>query len=226
MIFVCHAYVLLTMSLTVHRFQFRIFVACAWCAGLRFFLSVCRAQYSSIHRFETNKLRNVAKFFGHLLYSDGLDWGVLEYIKLTEGDTTSSSRIFLKILFQVCECFALPPVAHLQIVAISLFVFECTCILTMCPGACRVPRSAEVEGSPRGPVRHELNFLASFGSSSLSEFFFDSHVLSIEFYHPPGRMAKRLSASFPRRIPKTHAFQSSFSHSAVWAVSRTFLFLD
>ena len=58
-------------------------------------------QYGSIHRFETNKLRNVAKFFAHLLYSDGLDWGVLEYIKLTETDTTSSSRIFLKILFQV-----------------------------------------------------------------------------------------------------------------------------
>ena len=57
-------------------------------------------QYSTIHRLETNKLRNVAKFFAHLLYTDGLDWGVLEYIKLTETDTTSSSRIFLKILFQ------------------------------------------------------------------------------------------------------------------------------
>jgi hypothetical protein len=86
-----------------------------------------REQYSSIHRFETNKLRNVAKFFGHLLYSDGLDWGVLEYIKLTEGDTTSSSRIFLKILFQVCNGpFALPPVVRLLISrTISPFDFEC-----------------------------------------------------------------------------------------------------
>lgn len=61
-------------------------------------------QYSSIHRLETNRLRNVAKFFSFLLHSDALDWGVLEYIKLTELDTTSSSRIFLKILFQVCKC--------------------------------------------------------------------------------------------------------------------------
>ena len=66
-----------------------------------FCVSRCAAQYSTIHRLETNKLRNVAKFFAHLLYADGLDWGVLEYIKLTENDTTSSSRIFLKILFQV-----------------------------------------------------------------------------------------------------------------------------
>ena len=58
-------------------------------------------QYTIIHRYETNKLRNVANFFAYLLYSDALSWDVLEYIKLTEADTTSSSRIFIKILFQV-----------------------------------------------------------------------------------------------------------------------------
>jgi pre-mRNA-splicing factor CWC22 len=62
-------------------------------------------QYSMIHRLETNKLRNVAKFFAHLLGTDALSWHVLAYIRLTEEDTTSSSRIFIKILFQVCcEC--------------------------------------------------------------------------------------------------------------------------
>jgi pre-mRNA-splicing factor CWC22 len=53
-----------------------------------------------IHRLETNKLRNVAKFFAHLLGTDALPWHVLAYIRLTEEDTTSSSRIFIKILFQ------------------------------------------------------------------------------------------------------------------------------
>eukprot|EP01042_Synura_sphagnicola_P004440 gene4440-5623_t len=57
-------------------------------------------QYSTIHRLETNKLRNVAKFFGHLLSTDALPWTCLEYIKLNEQDTTSSSRIFIKILAQ------------------------------------------------------------------------------------------------------------------------------
>lgn len=58
-------------------------------------------QYSMIHRLETNKLRNVAKFFAHLLGTDALPWQALAYIRLTEDATTSSSRIFIKILFQV-----------------------------------------------------------------------------------------------------------------------------
>ena len=58
-------------------------------------------QYALIHRLETNKLRNVAKFFAHLLHTDAVSWAVLCDIRLTEDDTTSSSRIFIKILFQV-----------------------------------------------------------------------------------------------------------------------------
>ena len=57
-----------------------------------------------IHCLETNKLRNVAKFFSHLLGTDALPWHVLSYIRLTEEDTTSS-RIFIKILFQVLSFF-------------------------------------------------------------------------------------------------------------------------
>ncbi|GAB4835169.1 pre-mRNA-splicing factor cwc22 [Ancistrocladus abbreviatus] len=56
-------------------------------------------QYSMIHRLETNKLRNVAKFFAHLLGTDAVSWHVLAYIRLTEEDTTSSC-IFIMILFQ------------------------------------------------------------------------------------------------------------------------------
>eukprot|EP00890_Picochlorum_soloecismus_P004799 jgi/Picsp_1/531/NSC_00528-R1_pre-mrna-splicing factor cwc22 homolog len=58
------------------------------------------AQYSMIHRLETNKLRNVAKLFAYLLSTDALPWAILSVIHLTEEDTTSSSRIFIKILFQ------------------------------------------------------------------------------------------------------------------------------
>jgi len=57
-------------------------------------------QYSTIHRLETNKLRNVAKFFAHMLFTDSLPWTVFEHLRLTEEDTTSSSRIFIKILLQ------------------------------------------------------------------------------------------------------------------------------
>lgn len=58
-------------------------------------------QYAHIHRLETNKLRNIAKLFAHLMATDAISWGVLQVIRLTEEDTTSSSRIFIKILFQV-----------------------------------------------------------------------------------------------------------------------------
>ena len=57
-------------------------------------------QYNTIHRLETNKLRNVAKLFGHLLHTDSISWSVLSCIHLNEDETTSSSRIFIKILVQ------------------------------------------------------------------------------------------------------------------------------
>jgi pre-mRNA-splicing factor CWC22 len=57
-------------------------------------------QYNKIHRLETNKLRNLAKLFGHLLYTDAIDWAVFKLVRLSEEETTSSSRIFIKIIFQ------------------------------------------------------------------------------------------------------------------------------
>ena len=56
--------------------------------------------YDTIHRYETNRLRNIARFFGHLLSSGGIGWHVLSIVHLNEDETTSSSRIFIKILFQ------------------------------------------------------------------------------------------------------------------------------
>ncbi|KAF9260702.1 MIF4G-domain-containing protein [Marasmius fiardii PR-910] len=56
--------------------------------------------YNTIHRYETNRLRNIARFFGHLLASDAISWVVFECIKINEDDTTSSSRIFVKIMMQ------------------------------------------------------------------------------------------------------------------------------
>jgi pre-mRNA-splicing factor CWC22 len=56
--------------------------------------------YDTIHRYETNRLRNIARFFGHLLSTDGIGWHVLSVVRLNEDETTSSSRIFIKILFQ------------------------------------------------------------------------------------------------------------------------------
>lgn len=57
-----------------------------------------RNYYDTVHRYETNRLRNIARFFGHLLATDSVSWAVLDVVKMNEEDTTSSSRIFVKIL--------------------------------------------------------------------------------------------------------------------------------
>lgn len=64
------------------------------------FEEIFKDTYATVHRLDTNRLRNVSKFFAHLLFTDAIGWDVLECIHLNEDDTTSSSRVFIKILCQ------------------------------------------------------------------------------------------------------------------------------
>lgn len=64
------------------------------------FQQIFKDTYATTHRLDANRLRNVSKFFAHLLFTDAIGWEVLDIIKLNESDTNSSSRIFIKILFQ------------------------------------------------------------------------------------------------------------------------------
>lgn len=65
--------------------------------------------YETIHRYENNKLRNIAMLFGHMFASDALGWHCMSVIHLNEDETTSSSRIFIKILFQfIAEEIGMP----------------------------------------------------------------------------------------------------------------------
>ncbi|KAG9103624.1 pre-mRNA-splicing factor cwc22 [Ceratobasidium sp. 370] len=68
-----------------------------WCES---FEEAFATYFDTIHRYETNRLRNIARFFGHLLANDGISWAVFSVVKVNEEDTTSSSRIFIKILMQ------------------------------------------------------------------------------------------------------------------------------
>ena len=56
--------------------------------------------YKTIHRYESNRIRNIGKFYAHLLATDALSWELFALVRITEADTTSSSRIFCKVLFQ------------------------------------------------------------------------------------------------------------------------------
>ncbi|CCO26008.1 Pre-mRNA-splicing factor CWC22 [Rhizoctonia solani AG-1 IB] len=68
-----------------------------WCES---FEEAFANYYETIHRYETNRLRNIARFFGHLIATDAMSWAVFSVVKINEDDTTSSSRIFVKILMQ------------------------------------------------------------------------------------------------------------------------------
>ncbi|EGR31328.1 pre-mRNA-splicing factor cwc-22, putative [Ichthyophthirius multifiliis] len=54
--------------------------------------------YATIHRYETAKIRNSAKYYAHLFYTDSIDWRVFACISLTQESTTASSRIFIRNL--------------------------------------------------------------------------------------------------------------------------------
>lgn len=56
--------------------------------------------YEIIHRYDTNQIRNIATLFGYILAADGLDWEVFEAVHMNERDSTSSSRIFIKLMFE------------------------------------------------------------------------------------------------------------------------------
>jgi len=40
---------------------------------------------------ETNRLRTIARLFGHLLANDAMSWTVLWLIKMNEDDTTTQA---------------------------------------------------------------------------------------------------------------------------------------
>jgi pre-mRNA-splicing factor CWC22 len=47
------------------------------------FMKTFVETYAVIHRYDTNKIRNAAKFFAHLLYTEAIDWRILKCIVLT-----------------------------------------------------------------------------------------------------------------------------------------------
>lgn len=67
---------------------------------MKIFFKIFIERYATVYEYDTNKIRKLAKFFSHLLFTDALDWHALRCIELTPEATTSSSRIFLKNLFQ------------------------------------------------------------------------------------------------------------------------------
>lgn len=110
--------------------------------------------YEKIHRYDSNKLRNIARLFGHMFGSDAIGWHCLSIIHLNEEETTSASRIFIKILFQeISEEIGLRKLQarcrdpHLQPSLEGIF-----------------PR-----GDERRNIRFSINYFTSIGMGALTE---------------------------------------------------------
>jgi pre-mRNA-splicing factor CWC22 len=76
-------------------------------------MSVLRriTYFDTILRYETNRLRNIVWLFGHLFADYATSWAVLQVIKMNEDDTTSPSRVFVKLIMQeVTESMGLPTI--------------------------------------------------------------------------------------------------------------------
>ena len=69
------------------------------------FKEIFTTAYDTCHRLDAEKLRNVARLFAHLFVTDAISWDVFHVVKLDADNTTSSSRVFLKILFQVSNSY-------------------------------------------------------------------------------------------------------------------------
>ncbi|AMD21985.1 HFR130Cp [Eremothecium sinecaudum] len=55
--------------------------------------------YTTIESFESNQLRNMGKFWGHLLATDYLGFEVFNCVHMNEQETTPSGRVYLKFVF-------------------------------------------------------------------------------------------------------------------------------
>ncbi|CDF33288.1 unnamed protein product [Chondrus crispus] len=57
-------------------------------------------HYAGIHRHGEREIRLMATFYGFMLASNALPWNVFGVVRLVAAETTTSSRVFLKHLFQ------------------------------------------------------------------------------------------------------------------------------
>lgn len=58
-------------------------------------------QYETCHRLDPTKLRNVSKFFGHLLHTDSISWGVFQVCSSC-GSCRRAQFLFVLYFMLIC----------------------------------------------------------------------------------------------------------------------------
>ena len=163
--------------------------------------------YDTIHRYETNRLRNIARFFGHLLSNDAIGWHVMSVVHLNEDETTSSSRIFIKILFQeLAEAMGMPKLQER---------FRDPILQPMFSGIFPM----EVD-NPRN-TRFSINYFTSIGMGALTEEM-RNHLKSIPKPAPPPMPAVKAEESDSESVSSYSSYSSySSTSSRSYSASRS-----
>ena len=55
-------------------------------------------SYNQCHKYSTYRITNLACLYAYLLSTNSISWSVLSIIRLTEEDTTSAQRVFIRFL--------------------------------------------------------------------------------------------------------------------------------
>lgn len=63
------------------------------------FETIFKFFYETVHKFDNNKIRNIARFYANLLVTESIDWSCLKCLRLRENATSSAGRCFIKFLF-------------------------------------------------------------------------------------------------------------------------------
>lgn len=123
------------------------------------FVDKFKSYYTNSHQYETNSLRNIAKFWGHLFALDRLSidrsWNE---IRLNEDDTNAASRIFLKFMFQ--EMVEELGIKQLEAIVTEPFVK---------PHIRGIFPVVDVDWRDAHDMRFSINFFTAIGLGSLTE---------------------------------------------------------
>lgn len=167
------------------------------------FVDTFKSYYTNSHQYETNALRNIAKFWGHLFALDRLSidrsWNE---IRLNEDDTNAASRIFLKFMFQ--EMVEELGIKQLEAIVIEPFIK---------PHIRGIFPVVDVDWRDAHDMRFSINFFTAIGLGSLTE---DTRRV-LASLPPPSK------EELKRERGRSRSRSSSYSRSLSYSRSSSYL---
>lgn len=173
------------------------------------FVHQFQEKYATIYQYEGLQLRNMGRFFGHLLAADTLDpLATLGCIVLTESESTSAGRVFVMFLFKAL-------VEELGIDEVQTFVQD-----KELRGAIRgMFPVVDVDYRDRDHINFAINYFTALGLGILTR---EMREVAENLEEPRGRKRRRSGDSRGSRSGSSESSRSySRSRSGSYSRSRS-----